>query len=407
MMNINPLQELRAKATILLALSILLTSTGCSLTDVPVAPTPAANPNTNPPPAATPISTNDATPSAAPTSVATLPTPVPSTGGGASWQVPAERQAAVQVVQQVAPAVVTVVNRLDPSGGFTGESRGSGVIIDKEGRIITNNHVVEGATADGLQVIFYDGDTASATLLGADPLSDVAVLKVDHNVEAVANLGESTELKVGETVIAIGSALGDFQNTVTVGVISGLNRTLQRDDGTNMENMIQTDAAINHGNSGGPLLNLSGQVIGINTAVVRGGDSSGDVAEGLGFAIPVDTVKTISGQLIANGKVVRPFLGVRSAPLNRAIATYYDLKDENGNILETGVVVEAVTSGSAAQQAGIQPLDVLLQIDNYTLNEDHPLANILTNFKPGDRVTLILIRSGQRLNVQVTLGTRP
>jgi 2-alkenal reductase len=311
----------------------------------------------------------------------------------------------VQVVEMVAPAVVTVVSRIDPRTGFAGESRGSGVIIDREGRIITNNHVVEDASANGLEVIFYDGETAPATLLGSDPLSDVAVLKVDHSVQAVADLGNSSRLKVGETVIAIGSALGDFENTVTVGVVSGLNRTLQRDDGTNMENMIQTDAAINHGNSGGPLLNLSGEVVGINTAVVRGSES-GDLAEGLGFAIPVDTVKTISAQLINNGRVVRPFLGVRSAPINRAIATYYDLKDENGNILDTGVLVEAVTPGSAAEKAGIQALDVLLRIGNYDLNEDHPLANVITNFQPGDTVTLEVLRNGTRLDVEVTLGTR-
>jgi 2-alkenal reductase len=281
------------------------------------------------------------------------------------------------------------------------------VIIDTEGRIITNNHVVDGASAGGLQVIFYDGETAAATLLGADPLSDVAVLKVDHTIAAVADLGNSAKLKVGETVIAIGSALGDFENTVTVGVISGLNRTLQRSDGINMENMIQTDAAINHGNSGGPLLNLSGQVVGINTAVVRGSDNSEDVAEGLGFAIPVDTVRAVSSQLINDGKVVRPFLGVRSAPINRAIATYYDLRDENGEVLETGALVEAVTEGSAAEKAGIKALDVLLQIDDYVLNEDHPLINVLTNFKPGDTVTLKVVRDGKRFDIKVTLGTRP
>ncbi|MGA7733610.1 MAG: trypsin-like peptidase domain-containing protein [Chloroflexia bacterium] len=383
--------KLRAPATLLLALSLSLATTGCSLTDLPS--TEGNIPN---PPVATPVAARETPPTA-------VPTPIPATGAG--WQVPSERQAAVQVVEQVSPAVVTVVSRLDPRTGFAGESRGSGVIIDREGRIITNNHVVEDASANGLQVIFYDGETAPATLLGADPLSDVAVLQVDHAVEAVADLGDSSQLKVGETVIAIGSALGDFQNTVTVGVVSGLNRTLQRDDGTNMENMIQTDAAINHGNSGGPLLNLSGQVVGINTAVVRGSDS-GDVAEGLGFAIPVDTVKTISAQLIDNGVVVRPFLGVRSAPINRAIATYYDLRDENGQVLETGVLVEAVTPGSAAEKAGIQPLDVLLQIDSYALNEEHPLPNVITNFKPGDTVTIQLLRNGERLDVEVTLGTR-
>jgi len=146
---------------------------------------------------------------------------------------------------------------------------------------------------------------------------------VDARVPGFADLGDSSKLKVGETVIAIGSALGDFENTVTVGVVSGLNRTLQRDDGTNMENMIQTDAAINHGNSGGPLLNLSGQVIGINTAVVRntGTTTGGDVAEGLGFAIPVDTARTVSSQLINNGKVARPYLGVSTQAVSKALSS--------------------------------------------------------------------------------------
>jgi S1-C subfamily serine protease len=389
----KPLHSSRLLAA-LLALSIVATSAGCSFTDVPVAPTNTTNP----------APSESSTITVAPENSAT-PTAVQATGTG--WQVPAEQQAAVQVVEKVSPAVVTVVNRLDPRGGFSGESRGSGVIIDQDGRIITNNHVVEGSSANGIEVIFSNGETASATLLGADPLSDIAVLKVDHDLAAVADLGDSSQLKVGETVIAIGSALGDFENTVTVGVVSGLNRTLQRDDGTNMENMIQTDAAINHGNSGGPLLNLSGQVVGINTAVVRQSDSSGDIAEGLGFAIPVDTVRTVSAQLINNGKVVRPFLGVRTTPISKALATYYDLKDENGNPLETGVLVEAVTSGSAAESAGVKALDVILQVDNYVLNEDHPLINVLTSFQPGDNVTLQIIRDGNRLDIKVTLGTRP
>lgn len=380
--------------TALLALSIVATSAGCSFTDVNTTPTNSTNPIQSQSP--TPASSSGAPPTA---------TPVVATGTG--WQVPAEKQAAVQVVEKVSPAVVTVVNTLDPSNGFVGESRGSGVIIDKEGRIITNNHVVEGSSTNGLEVIFSDGETASATLLGADPLSDIAVLKVNHDILAIADLGDSSQLKVGETVIAIGSALGDFENTVTVGVVSGLNRTLQRDDGTNMENMIQTDAAINHGNSGGPLLNLSGQVVGINTAVVRSSGDSGDVAEGLGFAIPVDTVRSVSAQLINNGKVVRPFLGVRSTPISKAVSTYYDLKDENGNPLETGVLVEAVTAGSAAEKAGVKPLDVILKVDDYILNDQHPLINVLTSFKPGDTITLKLVRDSKQLDIKVTLGTRP
>jgi 2-alkenal reductase len=302
---------------------------------------------------------------------------------------------------------VTVVNRLDSPQGFGAEARGSGVIIDKDGRIITNNHVVEGAQQGGLQVIFYNGDTVSANLVGADSISDLAVLKVDGPVPGTAELGNSANLKVGETVVAIGSALGDFENTVTAGVVSGLNRSLQRDDGITMEDMIQTDAAINHGNSGGPLLNLLGNVIGINTAVVRGDSGSGDVAEGLGFAIPVDTVKTISQQLIRSGQVARPFLGVSVQAINRSISSYYNLRDENGNLLETGVLIVEVSPRTAAAQAGLQAGDVILRLNDMQLGADQPLANALTNFKPGDTVTLTIVRDGRTQQVQVTLGSRP
>ena len=397
-MNISSFLKSRTVAG-LVAITLSILMAGCSLTEVPM-------PVTGVTPQSTPV--GQIVPAQATTSVPTQQaTGNIGTDAGTAWQIPAERQAAVQVVEQLSPAVVTVVNHLNPQAGLAGESLGSGVIIDKSGRIITNNHVIEGAAQNGLEVIFSDGETAPATLLGTDTLSDIAVLKVDHQVQAVAELGDSSKLRVGETVIAIGSALGDFENTVTVGVVSGLNRTLQRDDGTNMENMIQTDAAINHGNSGGPLLNLSGQVVGINAAVVRGTtDSSGDVAEGLGFAIPVNTVKAVSNELIANGKVVRPFLGVSTIPVSKAIATYYDLKDENGNSLNTGVLVESVVPGSAAERAGIQALDVILQVENYTVDMGNPLINVLTNFKPGDNITIKLIRSGSRQEVSVTLGTR-
>ena len=197
------------------------------------------------------------------------------------------------------------------------------------------------------------------------------MLKVDHDVTATVSLGDSDKLKVGETVIAIGSALGDFQNTVTVGVISGLKRTLQNADGTSMENMIQTDAAINHGNSGGPLLDLSGKVIGINSAVVRStdtsGQSSGDVAEGLGFAIPANTVKDVSAQLIDTGAVAHPYLGVSSEPVTPRLAGAYSLTDENGNLLDHGVLLSDVDAGTPAARAGLKAGDVVVQLNDLAL----------------------------------------
>src|SRR5687767_6449850 len=236
---------------LIIALLVSLLISGCTLSSVP-----------------DPSGSSTSTPNVAGQQTPVAPGGAQPVGDNGGWQLPAEKQAAVQVVERISPAVVTVVNSFQ-NQDLGGEASGSGVIIDPEGRILTNNHVVEGFTEGSVHVIFETGETATAEVLGADPISDLAVLKVDVKVPAYASLGDSTRLRVGETVIAIGSALGDFQNTVTVGVISGLNRTL-RGPGINMENMIQTDAAINHGNSGGPLLNLSGEVVGINTAVVRG-----------------------------------------------------------------------------------------------------------------------------------------
>ncbi len=397
---------------LLIAFLVPYVVAGCNLSNVPTARSSASDRSSH---AVATVGTTIQQPAATAQVAATAPTPVtaasspqPAGGVGGAWQVPAEQQAVVKVVEQISPAVVTVVNKLDSSQGVSGEARGSGIIIDAKGRILTNNHVIEGAAEGGLSVIFSDGTKAPVELVGADVISDLAVIKVNRPVSTFAAFGDSKLLKVGETVIAIGSALGDFQNTVTVGVVSGVGRTLRSDTGVNMENMIQTDAAINHGNSGGPLLNLSGEVIGINAAVVRSttDNTNGDVAEGLGFAIPVDTAKTVSSQLILHGKVPRPFLGVGSQALNPQIAAYYDLRDQNGKPLESGVLVKSVQAGSAADTAGIRTGDVIMKIDNYDLGEDHPLVNVLTNFQPGDKITLQVLRDGKRLNFEVTLGTR-
>ena len=210
-------------------------------------------------------------------------------------------------VHQAGSAVVTVVNTMQVTtrGRFgsqgqsqTAEALGSGVIIDSQGYIVTNQHVV--ANQQSLQVIFADGTRVVATLVGEDAYTDIAVLKVNAKVPAVALLGDSDKLELGQPVVAIGTALGDFANTVTVGIVSGLHRQLD-DASTTIQDLVQTDAAINHGNSGGPLLDLSGNVIGINTAVVRNDGTMGSVAEGLGFAIPSNTVKSVVERL-TNGQ---------------------------------------------------------------------------------------------------------
>src|SRR5581483_7095151 len=199
----------------------------------------------------------------------------------------------INAVSQVEPAVVTVITNLSLSNGFggTAQASGSGVIISQDGYIITNNHVIEGAS--NVDVIYYDGGRASASVVGADPVTDIAVLKVNGKVPAFVSFGDSNALQLGEWVIAIGSPLGNYRGSVTVGVVSGLNRSVASQTG-----LIQTDAAINHGNSGGPLINVAGQIVGINTLVVR--DAVGGApAEGLGFAVPSATVQSVAQQLIS------------------------------------------------------------------------------------------------------------
>lgn len=329
-----------------------------------------------------------------------------------SWADP-QQQPIVQVVKRVGPAVVTVVNQLDPTQtGYGGEALGSGFIVDKQGHVFTNNHVVAGSSPNGLSVIFADGKKTSAKLVGTDAVSDLAVLQVSTDITTTAPLGDSDSLVSGETVVAIGSALGDFRNTVTTGVISGLNRTLPGAIGTDIEPMIQTDAAINHGNSGGPLIDLAGNVIGMNTAVVRStgtgtGSSTTDAAQGLGFAIPINTVKDITTQLIAQGTVPRPFMGVATQPVSPRISAYYGLTDQNGNLLQSGELVTQVSQGSPADAAGIRPGDVIMSVNGQAIDNSTPLANLLLRNKPGDTVTLEVIRAGKSMTVKVTLGTRP
>lgn len=303
-----------------------------------------------------------------------------------------------EAVAKVGPAVVTVVNHM--GGGADGpRASGSGVIISPDGYLITNNHVVEGHQT--LEVIFRDGNTAAATLVGTDPFADVAVLKVSGPVPGVAELGNSDTLNPGEAVIAIGSPLGDYNNTVTVGVVSATGRTISTSDGYEMEDLIQTDAAINHGNSGGPLVNLAGQVIGINTLVVRGSGGSLDQAEGLGFAVSSNTVKAVSDQLIAQGYVSRPYLGISWGVVTPEIA------QANGLPVQWGVYVKSVGESSPAALAGLQAGDILTQLDGTPLDEAHPFVNSLLSHAVGQEVQLTVVRGSQTLNLNVTLGERP
>ena len=303
-------------------------------------------------------------------------------------------------VQKVSPTVVTVVGTIPGQTTFFGTTgdqtvSGSGFFITDQGYIITNNHVVEGTQA--VTIVLSDGTEQKATIVGTDPYSDIAVLKTEGKVPSVAALGNSDALNPGESVIAIGSPLGNFKNTVTVGVVSATGRSIDTGKGYQIEDLIQTDAAINHGNSGGPLVNLAGQVIGINTLIVRN-TGSGDVAEGLGFAIPVNTAQAVAQQIIQKGYFARPYLGISFQPINPDIALRYNLP------AQWGVYVTRISSGSPASQAGLQEGDIITKIGDVTLDETHSYVNTLFTFKPGDQITLDVVRGTDNVQVKVTLG---
>ncbi|NMC47725.1 MAG: PDZ domain-containing protein [Chloroflexi bacterium] len=309
-----------------------------------------------------------------------------------------------QVVEQIEPAVVTVVGTIPGTQSIFGRTAdaqvsGSGFIVSDEGYIITNNHVITDANANSLYVVLSDGTELDAQLVSRDVYADLAVLKVEGSMPAVASLGNSEDLKPGETVIAIGSPLGTFRNSVTVGVISATGRTLDTGDGYNMENLIQTDAAINSGNSGGPLVNLAGEVIGVNTLVVRGSSSySNAITEGLGFAIPSDTVELISHQIINKGYFARPYFGVGVQNINSSIAKRYNLP------VDWGGYVTEVTTGSPAAQAGLHVQDIITRIGDIDITEKTTYLNALFAYQPGDEVTIEFYRNNQKMSASVVLA---
>jgi 2-alkenal reductase len=305
-----------------------------------------------------------------------------------------------QSVQRVGPAVVTVVGTIPGQTDIFGQSAdqtvsGSGFFISNQGYIITNNHVVEGTNA--MTVVLSNGSQQKATVVGTDQFNDIAVLKTDGSVPAVAALGNSDILKPGETAIAIGSPLGDFKNTVTMGVVSATGRSIDTGNGYQMEGLLQTDAAINPGNSGGPLVNLAGEVIGVNTLIVRG-SGNGAVAEGLGFAIPINTAQAVAMQIIQKGYFAHPYMGIAYQPIAPDIASSYNLP------VQWGAYVTRVAAGSPASKAGLQDGDIITKVGDVSIDQNHSYLNTLYTYKPGDKVTLTVIRNGQTQQLQITLG---
>ena len=313
-----------------------------------------------------------------------------------------ENSAVIEVVKKVGPGVVTIVAAVDNPGGLGGATRpvsasGSGVVLDPRGFIVTNAHVVAGARS--LDVVFADGRRQVAEIVGTDsPFTDIAVVKVSAKDLDTLPLGDSDALTPGQRVVAIGSALGDFRNTVTEGVISGLHRTW-REGGIVLEDLIQTDAAINHGNSGGPLVNTQGQVIGINTSVIRQ-TQGGEAVEGIGFAIPSNTVQLVARQLIEKGRVARPFLGVAHQQINPALASFYNLP------VKYGAFVLQVTADGPAGRAGVQAGDILVRLGDDPIDDAHPFLNVLMKHAPKERVKLTVNRNGQQLELEAVLTER-
>lgn len=305
----------------------------------------------------------------------------------------------VDVVRELGPAVVTVVQKASASGREVGS--GSGFVLDATGHIATNSHVVsnqQGAPGAAFDVIFADDSRVSARLVGRDPETDVAVLKIDPTGRAlkVAPLGNSDQIPVGATVVAIGSPLGEFKNSVTSGVLSGKGRRFPEESGQIfLEDLLQTDAPISPGNSGGPLIWATAkQVVGINTLVRR--DPG---AEGLGFAVSSNTVRVIAEELIRSGRVERGLIGISYEQLTPRGATSLGLPPT-----VSGVVVKQVIAGSSGLQAGLREGDVITKVNDQAIDVEHPLKSLMLRFRPSDRVRLTVFRDGAQQTIEVTLG---
>ncbi len=304
-------------------------------------------------------------------------------------------QAVVAVAERVSPAVVGIVNQQGSVYSFFGrqitqDTSGSGLIVTSDGYIVTNNHVVEGQK--GLTVYLSDGRALPAKVIGTDPKTDLAVIKIDATGLPTGVFGNSDQLKPGELAVAIGNPLGmDFSRTVTSGVVSGLNRVVDISEEASVR-LIQTDAVINPGNSGGPLVNARGEVIGLTSLKLVTTN-----VEGMGFAIPSNMVSRVANEIIATGTVKRAQIGVTLADASQA-AQQYKLS------VNYGAYVKEV-SGSPAQKAGIKQGDVIVSLDGTTVSTVSTLRALLAEKAPGDKVTLKVMRGSQQVTLEVTLGT--
>ena len=315
-----------------------------------------------------------------------------------------ESSAVIEAVDRAAPAVVTITTS---GGGLLGSSvgTGSGVIFDADGWILTNRHVVEDASA--LTVTLDDGQVfENAEIYGIDTMTDLAIVKIDGAGLPSAPIGSSDNLKPGQLAIAIGNPLGQYESTVTTGIVSGLGRQIvasdavEATDSQRLRNLIQTDAAINPGNSGGPLVNSAGQVIGINTAVST-------TAQGLGFAIPINVARPIMDQALAGEPLARPYIGVWYTPINPALAEAEGLPVDYGAYIASASVDDPIVPGSPADMAGLQAGDVIVAVDGEQLAPEADLSMALLPYAPGDTVTLRVLRDNSVQEIDLTLDVQP
>lgn len=348
-----------------------------------------------------------------------------------------EESAVIDVVKEVSPAVVSIIITKDlpkirdfsfsPFFEYFGDEDdlreffetephkseqmeiggGTGFIITSNGLILTNRHVISDDDAD-YTVLLNDGSKYEAEIVGKDPTNDLGFLRINKKGLKTVELGDSDKLEIGQTVIAIGNALGEFKNTVSTGVVSGLRRTITAGGGDGfaeyLSGVIQTDAAINVGNSGGPLLDINGNVIGINTAV-----AFGSRVQNIGFAIPINDAKANVESILKTGRIVKPFMGVRYVMINQAIKTERELSVNEGALILSGSRKgeEAVVPNSPADKAGLKENDIIISLDDEKVTNDNPLYGVIGKYNVGDTVKVKIIRNGEKKELNIKLGEAP
>lgn len=317
-----------------------------------------------------------------------------------------EGSGVVEAVKKVSPAVVSITTT-SKALSFFGEvmeqkGGGTGFIVTNDGLILTNKHVVSGAS--NLTVLTSDGKDYPATVVAEDPLFDFALIKIDGKSLPVVDLGDSDSLELGQRVIAIGNALGEYDGSVTTGIISGRARAVTASDRAGsterLEGLIQTDAPINPGNSGGPLVNIVGQVIGVNTAINASANS-------IGFALPVNSAKVAINTYLKKGKIVRPFIGVRYVNISKEFAALNNLDVSAGALIMTASgdpTALAIVPGSPADKAGFEERDIITEINGEKIAENKGLITLLSQYEPGTKVELKYLRKGEEKTVEVELG---